>query len=190
MATRKTAVQRSAKTAAALSAAETRALRLLLDQSAIREAIDRYFYCVDSRTFKAFSSVFTADSKSDYSGGLVRYEGWKGVMKGIDDTLRGGAISSSNHFTTSTRIRVQTGGDTASSDTHAGVFLMSEHGQGAAGTVIARGLRYKDEWVRTAQGWRIRYRLHTRTWTLETLAVKPDAPVKKGRGKRAAFSIR
>ncbi len=59
---------------------------------------------------------------------------------------------------------------------------MSERGGGAAGTVISRGLRYKDDWVRTPQGWRIRYRLHTRTWNFETLAVPPAPAGGKGRG--------
>ena len=162
-----------------LSAAETRALRRLLDEAAIREVLEYYFYCVDSRTLRGLESVFTADSKYDFSGGLVRYEGWKGAAKGLEGTLRGGGISSSNHLTTSTRIRIR--GDTATSDSHGLVFLMSEREGGAAGTVISRGLRYKDDWLRTAQGWRIRYRLHTRSWNFETLAV-PPLPF-KGRAK-------
>lgn len=173
-----------ARTAAGLSAGEARALRRLLDEAAIRAVIDDYFHCVDSRTLQGLKRVFTDDARYDFSGGLVRYDGWKGTAKGLEGTLRGGSISSSNHFASSTRIRVR--GDTASSDTHAVVFLMSERSNGGAGTVISRGLRYKDEWVRTRQGWRVAYRLHARTWTAETLAVPPTLPA----GKRARPGIR
>ena len=162
-----------------LRAVEVRALRRLLDESAIRDALELYFHCVDSRTLAGLRGVFTDDARYDFSGGLVRYTGWKGTAKGLEGTLRGGAISSSNHFTSSTRIRVS--GDTATSDTHAVVFLMSERADGAAGTVISRGLRYKDEWVRTSQGWRIGYRLHNRTWTAEAIAVRSVVPGKSRR---------
>ena len=165
------------KQAAALRASEVRALRRLLDEAAIRDVLELYFHCVDSRTLAGLRGVFTDDARYDFSGGLLRYIGWKETAKGLEGTLRGGAISSSNHFTSSTRIRVR--GDTATSDTHAVVFLMSERGDGAPGTVISRGLRYKDEWVRTSQGWRMHYRLHNRTWTAETLGVPPASA--KGR---------
>ncbi len=162
-----------------LRAVEVRALRRLLDESAIRDVLDLYFHCVDSRTLAGLRGVFTDDARYDFSGGLVRYTGWKATAKGLEGTLSGGAISSSNHFTSSTRIRVS--GDTATSDTHAVVFLMSERADGAAGTVISRGLRYKDEWVRTPRGWRISYRLHNRTWTAEAIAVRPVVPGKPRR---------
>ncbi|MBM3345313.1 MAG: nuclear transport factor 2 family protein [Betaproteobacteria bacterium] len=167
-----------------LSAGERRALRRLLDEAAIRSVIDDYFHCVDSRTLNGLGRVFTEDVRYDFSGGLVRYDGWKGTARGLENTLRGGSISSSNHFASSVRIRVR--GDTAVSDTHAVVFLMSERSNGGAGTVISRGLRYKDEWVRTPRGWRIAYRLHARTWTAETLAVPPAAPP----GKRMRPGVR
>jgi hypothetical protein len=173
-ATKAAGVKKPGRPASGLSAAEIRALRRLLDEAAIREVLEVYFHCVDSRTLGGLRAVFTDDAKYDFSGGLVRYIGWKGAANGLDATLKGGSISSSNHYTTSTRIKVS--GDTATSDTHAMVVLMSERGNGAAGTAITRGLRYKDQWVRTARGWRIVHRQHNRTWTYESLAVRPAAP--------------
>lgn len=162
-----------------LKASEVRALRVMMDKAAIVDTINLYYHSIDAHNLKGLNSVFTEDAKIDFSDGLVKYVGAKGMIKGIQDILTGGGISSSNHFSTSTRVSVS--GDTARTDSVSAVFLMSERSGGGTGTVIVRGLRYRDEWIRTTAGWRIRYRLHSRGWAYETLAVRPDA--KPGRGK-------
>jgi hypothetical protein len=163
---------RRTEPAGQLSASELKAVRALLDQAAIREVIDRYFYCVDSGTMSDFDQVFTPDAKADYNGGQVKFNSWREVRDGMAGNLRSWNASSGNHFTTSTRIIVK--GDTAKADTHAAVFLMTERGQGLSGTIMARGLRYQDDLVRTPDGWRIKYRLHHRSWNFETLGTPPS----------------
>jgi hypothetical protein len=162
-----------------LKASEVRALRVMMDKAAIRETLENYYHAIDAHHLNDLNNVFTPDAKIDFSGGLVKYVGGKGMIKGIQDILKGGGISSSNHFSTSTRVSVS--GDTAKTDSVSAVFLMSERAGGGTGTVIVRGLRYRDEWIRTPAGWRIHYRLHTRGWAYETLAVRPD--LKPGKGK-------
>ena len=173
------AAGRAGARTASLKASEVRALRVLMDKAAIREALENYYHAIDAHHVNDLTHIFTPDAKIDFSGGLVKYVGGRGMAKGIQDILKGGGISSSNHFSTSTRVSVS--GDTAKSDSVSAVFLMSERAGGGTGTVIVRGLRYRDEWIRTPAGWRIRYRLHTRGWAFETLAVRPDA--KPGKGK-------
>lgn len=142
-----------------------RSYQRLLDHAAIREGLDRYFYAIDSGKFALFREVFTEDAIADYAGGNLKLRGWRGIMEGMRDIVRGIPAASSNHFITSTQIRVR--GDTAKSDTFGAIFVHKAAGKGAHGTVSALGVRYRDEWVRGPKGWRIRYRLHTRLWTCE-----------------------
>ena len=170
-AVRPSLIRKPATESAGLSAAELRALRRQMAETEIRAVMDLYFHAIDSRAFTGLRNVFTEDVRYDFSGGAIRFEGWKDVADSLSRTLKGGAISSSNHFNTSVRISVK--GDTATSDSHAMVALMSERGGNGHGAVVTRGLRYKDRWVKTARGWRIAYRLHLRSWTMETPAVPP-----------------
>ena len=176
---RKPTSRRAAVAADGLSARELRDLRRQMAEAEIRDVMDLYFHAIDSRAFAGLRNVFTEDVRYDFSGGAIRFRGWKDVADSLNRTLKGGAISSSNHFNTSVRISVK--GDTATSDSHAMVALMSERGGSGHGAVVTRGLRYKDRWVKTAKGWRIAYRLHLRSWTMETPAV-PPVPV-GGKGK-------
>jgi ketosteroid isomerase-like protein len=168
----------AARKSAALAAAEIRALRRLQDEAEIRAAMELYFHCIDSRAFRGLRNVFTEDAIYDFAGGAIRFRGWSEVAEGMSRTLKGGDISSSNHFNTSVRIRLA--GDSAASDSHAMVALMSGRGGNGAGAVVTRGLRYKDTWVRTPRGWRISHRIHLRTWTMETPAVRPVPVGTKG----------
>ena len=176
---RKPAPRKVAASAGGLSAAELRTLRRHMAEAEIRDVMDLYIHAIDSRAFAGLRHVFTEDVRYDFSGGAIRFRGWKDVADSLSRTLKGGAISSSNHFNTSVRISVK--GDTATSDSHAMVALMSKRGGNGHGAVVTRGLRYKDQWVKTAKGWRIAYRLHLRSWTMETPAV-PPVPV-GGKGK-------
>ena len=177
MATRKVVANRPAK--GELTASETRALRMLLDQSAIRDVIELYNYSLDAGKFREFRNIFTSDARADYAGGLLKYSGWQGIMKGMRDNLRTGKISSSNHFITSVSIRVT--GDTAKSDTFAVAVGETKGKPDGSGAVVSLGLRYRDEWIRGAKGWRISYRLHTRSWKFET-AVAAAAPTSQAKG--------
>ena len=103
MATRKQAAKRPSgsgarQAATRLTAAETRALRTLLDKAAIRDVIDLYYHSIDAHNLKGLNSVFTADARIDFSGGLVKYVGAGGMIKGIQTILKSGAISSSSNL--------------------------------------------------------------------------------------------
>jgi hypothetical protein len=150
--------------AAPLGAADRRMQRLA-DQAEIREGLERYFYAIDAGRYALFRKVFTDDARADYAGGKLKLRGWRGIMEGMRAILRGMRNSSSNHFITATEISVK--GDTAVSDTFGAIFVTQ--GGGVARTLTAMGVRYRDDWVRGREGWRIRYRRHDRLWTCEDL---------------------
>ena len=97
-------------------------------------------------------------------------EGMRGIVRGMPNV-------SSNHFITATEITVR--GGTASSDTFGAIFV--SQGRGAARMLTAMGVRYRDDWVHSDGGWRIRYRRHDRLWTCDGIPAAVAAAVKPQR---------
>jgi hypothetical protein len=114
----------------------------LLDRAAIRELLDEYWYGLGRGDVDTVVGVFTDDAKY----GLAEGRGdIKQAVEGIS------ALRCINIVGGSARIVVD--GDTATADTQAVAFLAMAAGDGER--ILVQGLRYVDELVRTAAGWRI-----------------------------------
>ena len=150
------------------------ALDRLLDESAIRDLLMRYFYGVDRRQMDP-DSLFAEDVVLEMFGGAVKVQGLKAIKEGGLAGNRAPArpFQISSHGPTSMRITVD--GDTAEADTFIVACLVFQPQDGEKGRVLVRGIQYLDKLVRLPQGWRIRQRLHKPLWQFEAEAVPPDA---------------
>jgi len=123
------------------------------DRAAIEEILVRYCTIVDTRDFARFDEIFTRDATIDYtaSGGI------KGALPEIKAWLTKVLVAFSviQHHVTNFDIRID--GDHAQST----CYLFNPMGMAAPDGTTSMfwcGGRYRDELVRTADGWRIKSR--------------------------------
>ncbi|MFC2001962.1 nuclear transport factor 2 family protein [Chloroflexota bacterium] len=140
-----------------LKEGETAPMLELLDRSSIRDIIDRYFFALDRRDWDELSSCFTSDARWESSSDNVVITGNKAIVERLHFVAK---FSASSHMPSSQSIKIS--GDTAAADTFALVHLV--FGPIDNGRIFVRGLRYLDEFVRTAEGWRIQHRRHIPIW--------------------------
>lgn len=127
------------------------ALRELLDIQAIRSLVERYAFAMDRRNTELMRTCFTPDAELAYFGGLKHFNG---------DSFADSLVPSLTPFKTVNHsissIRVTVDGDTASGDMHIFATMMLAD----APSVIVRGVHVVDEYVQTANGWKICKRAH------------------------------
>jgi ketosteroid isomerase-like protein len=130
-------------------------LELLFDRQAIRDLVTRYACAVDRRDFDAVAACFTPDADTDYTF----FEGPIGVvLEKIRAGIGGFAMTMhvlGNHL-------AEVHGDEATSETYAICYHRRPGASDDVHLVVA--MRYLDELVRTAEGWRIRRRRATVEW--------------------------
>jgi SnoaL-like domain len=119
-------------------------LRLMADKIAIREVLDRYWAGEDRCDPDIVCSAFAEDA--EYGGGKG-LDHIRSVMKGLE------AYAGMHHVISSQLIEVD--GDTAIADTMALGFCQTKPESEGGSRVLVRGLRYRDEMVRTDDGWKI-----------------------------------
>lgn len=122
----------------------------LKDIEDIKRLKSRYFECVDAQDWAGWADeVLTEDFHFDSEAGIL--DGRDTVVAHIAKALEGGQTVHHGH-TPSIRI---TGPDTA-----AGVWAMNDYvtlpGVGGAPCVIRGYGHYREEYVRTPRGWRIK----------------------------------
>jgi ketosteroid isomerase-like protein len=129
------------------------------DLSLIQQVLVRYANAIDELDFDALASVFTPDARASYAGGpwLV---GLDAIVEYISPLRSFGA---SFHFMGNMQIDVD--GDRARASTRSLTHLVA-----ADGVLHARALRYRDQLIRTGEGWRITERVHTAQWMWEGTA--------------------
>jgi ketosteroid isomerase-like protein len=144
-------------------------IRKLSDRAAISDLVLRYFRGVNTSDPKLIASCFTDDAMlvsggqtmkgrkaiEDYFTDWVRTtgSGGKGVMKRAVSTPYG------------MNLEITLDGDRASS-TSAGMAIHAGT-RDDAGMVTVRGTYYRDQFVRTADGWKISDRYHGAHWASE-----------------------
>lgn len=133
-------------------------LQQLSDRAEIQDVITRYAYAIDDRNWDDLDHVFTPDAIIDYSevGGPIGT---------LDETKAFLGQSMTNfpayqHLSTTSEIIIS--GDTARARTILFNPMVMNH-EGAE-RVFFIGLWYRDELVRTAQGWRIQHRREQKSW--------------------------
>jgi len=127
----------------------------LLDRQAIHDLVTLYACAVDRRDFATVAACFTPDAETDYT----YFAGPIGeVLEKIRAGVNGFAMTMhvlGNHL-------AEVRGDEATSETYAVCYHRRPGVPDGAQLVVA--MRYLDDLVRTAAGWRIRRRRATVEW--------------------------
>lgn len=121
------------------------------DRQEILDLISKYSYAYDTQDWEMFASIW-ADSAT-WTAGSTTLSGREGILSWLRPRREGHAEAGvrTNHYQTNTLLtahnhRIITGL----------TMVLIVHWQGTAATpVITFASRYRDEFVRTADGWRI-----------------------------------
>jgi len=131
-------------------------LQEISDRLEIQDLMVEYCHAIDTRDWDALDDVFTADAMIDYT----EMVGVKGKLPEIKAFLAMSmaAVSASQHIITTSQIKLD--GDRATGKTICtNPMALKDNGH-----VFFVGLWYRDEFVRTAEGWRIRSRYEENCW--------------------------
>jgi len=140
-------------------------LRRISDHLAIQDVLHRYSTAIDTKDFALLDEVFTADGVADYTasggirGDLTEIKTWLAAALGIFSVVQ--------HLVTNVQVDVM--GDEATSV----CYLFNPLGYAAEGgktEMLYCGGLYRDRFVRTSKGWRIRERV------IETLYLDGKLP--------------
>lgn len=135
------------------------------DRWGILDAVTRYFTAIDRRDFALLREVFTPDVDAVYEGvqvaggidALLAFVTGTSEIRLPVDVVE---LQLSMHVIGNHVAVVE--GDVARAESYALAHLVDR--PGGEPRLRTRGLRYQDELVRTAAGWRIRKREHLCDW--------------------------
>ena len=133
-------------------------LDALLDREAIRELQTRYALALDAKDWDLLRTVFTEDAVADYGELAALNEGLEAIVERCRLALDG--LDSSQHLLGNHWVEVD--GDAA----RAGCYLHAQHhlvSPSGLNTFVVGGT-YRDELIRTPEGWRINRRTLEATW--------------------------
>ncbi|MBT2467393.1 nuclear transport factor 2 family protein [Streptomyces sp. ISL-66] len=146
------------------------------DELAIHRLLETYLFAVDTKDKAVFRTLFTDDATltvmahPDGTAGIVK-SGIEAVVANLDGAAAWGY---STHVTANAFVRVA--GRTATGDSHATAQLVYPATATAPETVVVRGIRYRDEYVKTTGGWKIRKRVFSPLWQYNGTAVQIAYP--------------
>nr|WSX51175.1 nuclear transport factor 2 family protein [Streptomyces sp. NBC_00974] len=147
------------------------------DELAIHRLLETYLFAVDTKDKTVFRTLFTDDATltvmahPDGTAGIVK-SGIEAVVANLDGAAAWGY---STHVTANAYVRV-TGRTTATGDSHATAQLVYPATATAPETVVVRGIRYRDEYVKSAGVWKIRKRVFSPLWQYNGAAVQIAYP--------------
>ncbi|MFF3216533.1 nuclear transport factor 2 family protein [Streptomyces sp. NPDC002886] len=147
------------------------------DELAINRLLETYLFAVDTKDKTVFRTLFTDDATltvmahPDGTAGIVK-SGIEAVVANLDGAAAWGY---STHVTANAYVRV-TGRYTATGDSHATAQLVYPATATAPETVVVRGIRYRDEYVKSAGVWKIRKRVFSPLWQYNGTAVQITYP--------------
>ena len=132
-------------------------LQEISDRLEIQDLLVEYCYAIDTRNWDALDDLFTSDAIIDYS----EVAGVKGTLSELKNILPDGmsVVKASQHNITTSKIKVE--GDRA----HGRTICTNPLVFRSDGQVGCIGLWYRDEFVRTAKGWRISSRYGENCWS-------------------------
>ncbi|HMD28483.1 MAG TPA: nuclear transport factor 2 family protein [Steroidobacteraceae bacterium] len=137
----------------------TFSLQELSDRQEIQELLAAYSYAIDFRDWDALDDVFTEDATIDYTE-AVNVRGTLPEIKAFLARSLTGFLSIQHAVSTS---RIVFEGDTAKGRTICFNPVVIDQGNGQTHVLFA-GLWYRDTFVRTARGWRIRTRYEEKSF--------------------------
>jgi len=144
------------------------------DRLEIQDLFARYSFAIDDRDWDGLDEVFTADAVIDYTAA----GGVRGTLPQIKVWLAQvmARFSAYQHMVATTHLRLA--GDTATGRTILFNPMVVDH-EGAK-QVFFIGLWYRDQLVRTAQGWRIRERIEQFSYVHNAPDMPPVPPIETG----------
>jgi hypothetical protein len=131
-------------------------LAWLRDLEALRRLPQRYARAIDSRDIDAVAALF------DPAGAVDGVRGSAAVPEYLEGLRAGPAFTTSMHVLGEALVDLEPGADVAHLDTYAVVYQIGRADDPDASMTL--GLRYLDEVVRAAEGWRIRHRRAQMLW--------------------------
>lgn len=150
------------------------------DQVEIRSVVERYFYGLDARDADILASCFAVDASVEINTGGGRRLTLNGGEEIANTLVRLiGRFEASIHLGNGPLIRIDH--DQATADTFA-VARMAHGKPTEAGTILVRGLRYRDSLVKEGGAWRIRQRHHQTLWQYNAQSIEPFVPPAPGIG--------
>jgi ketosteroid isomerase-like protein len=130
-------------------------LQEISDRMEIQNLMVDYCYAIDRKDWNALDKVFLPDAVIDYSE-MAPFRGNRAEAKvWLDGSMAG--IAASQHIITTSQITIE--GDRAHGRTVCTNPMVMHDG-----TLVVVGLWYKDEFVRTPEGWRISSRYEENCW--------------------------
>jgi 3-phenylpropionate/cinnamic acid dioxygenase small subunit len=146
--------------------AEGRTLQELSDRLDIDDLLTRYAVAIDSKNFDLLDEVFTPDARIDYTS--------SGGIAGQFPEVKAWLASVLPHFPAYQHLvcnrYVTLDGDRATS-----VASFYNPMQNPSGTLFFVGGEYRDQLVRTPNGWRIAERIEVSVWTDGDVPAAPPA---------------
>ncbi len=119
----------------------------------IQQKIYRYGWCIDHRSFDELDAIFTPDAIVHYDvpGGVKKP--WPEMKQWLPEGLQLFRVTQHNM----SNPLVELDGDTARSTTY-GHLIHVQHHKDDSSSVFRHHAIYRDEWLRGADGWRVRRR--------------------------------
>lgn len=127
----------------------------IADRLEIQNVMIDYCYAIDSKNWDALDRVFTPDAIIDYTE-MTPFRGTPAEAKAFLAEAMAG-IRASQHIISTSQIRIE--GDHAFGRTVCTNPMVM-----ADGHLFTVGLWYRDEFVRTPEGWRISSRYEENCW--------------------------
>lgn len=134
-------------------------VRALQDRLEIGDLLLRYGMALDSHDWPLLRECFLPEAVADYGALEGRNEGVEEIIAACHRALVG--LDSSQHLIANVLSEVDGDEARATSYLHAQHYLVSPSG---VNTFVVGGT-YRDELVRTPEGWRIAHRVLETTWT-------------------------
>ena len=147
-------------------------LQEISDRLEIQDLLARYAFAIDERDWNALDRVFTSDARIDYSetggaaGTFAEIKRWLPIALERFPVFQ--------HMVATTRLMIT--GDTASSRTILFNPMVHENDEGERQTFFI-GLWYRDQLVRTPEGWRISERYEEMAWAHNAPPMPPAPPL-------------
>ena len=140
-------------------------LQEISDRLELGMLLDRYAGAIDRVDMALLDTVFTPDAQVDYSA-FAEFGGFAGPYPVMREWLAKGLSQSPGHQHLVANREIEITGDRATGRIMCfNPMVMPRQGVPGPRQIGFHGLWYVDDYVRTAQGWRIASRREERSWT-------------------------
>ncbi|MEZ5540035.1 MAG: nuclear transport factor 2 family protein [Pseudomonadales bacterium] len=136
-------------------------LEMVADRLEIEDLITDYAAAIDTGAIDKLDAIFTPDAQIDYSAMGGAKGSYPEVKAFLQKALKG--FRATQHFISNFEIRLD--GDRATGKIMCLNPMELETGDKPAIPVFFLGLWYHDEYIKTAEGWRIAVRTESKSWT-------------------------